>query len=190
MSENDDQAAWCDPGGDPGSAAYGGSRRQVPIERPGGVPGGVRRPVDRAAVHVLFAGLGNAARAETSTTTRDRERLDAVAMKTQRMSWPQSRRSRPPGENSGGRSVARQLTAAASVTVYVGSRDAQAGTGHGRRDRGRRGSSSISTSPAPPAPPTPRASSAPGTSWLTTRTSRLRQQAAEIQRASRLPPSA
>jgi NAD(P)-dependent dehydrogenase (short-subunit alcohol dehydrogenase family) len=58
------------------------------------------------------------------TTTRDRERLDAVAMKTQRMD-----NSVAPvtGASEGrGKVVARQLTAA-GVTVYVGSRDARRG---------------------------------------------------------------
>ncbi|HEY2128018.1 MAG TPA: SDR family oxidoreductase [Streptosporangiaceae bacterium] len=58
------------------------------------------------------------------TTTRDRERLDAVAMKTQRM-----HNSVAPvtgASEGGGKVVARQLTAA-GVTVYVGSREARPG---------------------------------------------------------------
>ena len=75
-------------------------------------------------------------------TTRDRERLDAVAMNTQRMD--NSVAPVTGASEGGGKVVARQLTAV-GVTVYVGS----------------------------PASPTPRASSAPGTSWLTRRASRL-----------------
>ncbi|HJY51254.1 MAG TPA: SDR family oxidoreductase [Stellaceae bacterium] len=58
------------------------------------------------------------------TTTRDRERLDAVAMKTQRMD--NSVAPVTGASEGGGKVVARQLTAA-GVTVYVGSRDARRG---------------------------------------------------------------
>ena len=58
------------------------------------------------------------------TTTRDRERLDAVAMKTQRMD--NSVAPLTGASEGGGKVVARQLTAA-GVTVYVGSRDARRG---------------------------------------------------------------
>ena len=58
------------------------------------------------------------------TTTRDRERLDADAMKTQRMD--NSVAPVTGASEGGGKVVARQLTAA-GVTVYVGSRDARRG---------------------------------------------------------------
>ena len=58
------------------------------------------------------------------TTTRDRERLDAVAMKTQHMD--NSAAPVTGASEGGGKVVARQLTAA-GVTVYVGSRDARRG---------------------------------------------------------------
>ena len=58
------------------------------------------------------------------TTTRDRGRLDAVAMKTQRMD--NSAAPVTGASEGGGKVVARQLTAA-GVTVYVGSRDARRG---------------------------------------------------------------
>ena len=58
------------------------------------------------------------------TTTGDRERLDAVAMKTQRMD--NSVAPVTGASEGGGKVVARQLTAA-GVTVYVGSRDARRG---------------------------------------------------------------
>ena len=58
------------------------------------------------------------------TTTRDRERLDAVAVKTQRMD--NSVAPVTGASEGGGKVVARQLTAA-GVTVYVGSRDARRG---------------------------------------------------------------
>src|ERR1700740_3570152 len=57
-------------------------------------------------------------------TTRDRGRLDAVAMKTQRMD--NSAAPVTGASEGGGKVVARQLTAA-GVTVYVGSRDARRG---------------------------------------------------------------
>src|SRR5260370_35566202 len=57
-------------------------------------------------------------------TTRDREGLDAVAMKTQRMD--NSVAPVTGASEGGGKVVARQLTAA-GVTVYVGSRDARRG---------------------------------------------------------------
>ena len=119
------------------------------------------------------------------TTTRDRERLDADAMNTQRMD--NSVAPVTGASEGGGKVVARQLTAA-GVTVYVGSRDARRGQTAVDEIGATRGSSS-STSPAPPASPTPRARSAPGTSWLTTRASRFTA-SCRIQRASRLPPSA
>src|ERR1700745_2948061 len=56
------------------------------------------------------------------TTTRDLGRLDAVAMKTQRMD--NSAAPVTGASEGGGKVVARQLTAA-GVTVYVGSRDAR-----------------------------------------------------------------
>ena len=58
------------------------------------------------------------------TTTRDRERLDADAIKTQRMDT--SVAPVAGASEGGGKVVARQLTAA-GVTVYVGSRDARRG---------------------------------------------------------------
>src|SRR5712692_8767307 len=58
------------------------------------------------------------------TTTRDRERLDAVAMKTQRMD--NSVAPVTGASEGGGKVVDRQLTAA-GVTVYIGSRDARLG---------------------------------------------------------------
>jgi hypothetical protein len=58
------------------------------------------------------------------TTTRDRERLDADAMKTQRMD--NSAAPVAGASEGGGKVVARQLTAA-GVTVYVRSRDAGRG---------------------------------------------------------------
>jgi NADP-dependent 3-hydroxy acid dehydrogenase YdfG len=58
------------------------------------------------------------------TTIRDRERLDAVAMKTQRTD--NSAAPVTGASEGGGKVVARQLTAA-GVTVYVGSRDARRG---------------------------------------------------------------
>jgi NAD(P)-dependent dehydrogenase (short-subunit alcohol dehydrogenase family) len=125
------------------------------------------------------------------TTTRDRERLDTDAMKTQRMD--NSVAPVTGASEGGGKVVARQLTAA-GVTVYVRSRDA-------RREQAavdEIGGDArllvlvlvlVVDVTGPPASPTPRASSAPGTSWLTTRASRLTA-SCRIQRASRLPPSA
>ena len=62
------------------------------------------------------------------TTTRDRERLDAAAMKAQRMD--NSAAPVTGASEGGGKVVARQLTAA-GVTVYVGSRDARRGQAAG-----------------------------------------------------------
>lgn len=87
----------------------------------------------------------------------------------------------------GGKVVARQLTAA-GVTVYVGSRDARRGQA-AVDEIGGDARLLVLDVTGPPASPTPRASSAPGTSWLTTRASRLTA-SCRIQRASRLPPSA
>jgi NAD(P)-dependent dehydrogenase (short-subunit alcohol dehydrogenase family) len=58
------------------------------------------------------------------TTTRDRERLDADAMKTRRMD--NSVAPVTGASEGGGKVVADQFTAA-GVTVYVGSRDARRG---------------------------------------------------------------
>ena len=58
------------------------------------------------------------------TTTRDRERLDADAVKTQRMD--NSVAPVTGASEGGGKVVARQLTAA-GVTVYIRSRDARRG---------------------------------------------------------------